>query len=89
VMATNSKSRELKHRVSKVSRKAQFNQSRTRYGLRSRDSVAAGKPEDVDDDPEYVAIMKCEPDDIPPIERKRQEWEEFNKDPPQMMYDST
>jgi hypothetical protein len=34
VMATNSKSRELKHRVSKVSRKAQSNQSRTQYNGR-------------------------------------------------------
>jgi hypothetical protein len=86
VMATKSKSRELKHRVSKASRKAQSNQSRARYSLRPKDSAAAGKPEYVDDDPEYVAITKYEPDDIPTIERKRQEREEFDKDPQQMMY---
>jgi hypothetical protein len=86
VMATNSKSRDSKHRVSKPPRKAQSNQSRTRYSLRSKDSVAAGKPEDVDDEPKYVAIMKYVPDDIPTIERKIREWKEFNKNPPQMMY---
>jgi len=48
--------------------------------------ATTGYPTYVDDDPEYVAIMKHEPDDIPTIERKRQGWEEFNKDPPQMMY---